>query len=274
MLPRTPLSPLDLPAAIAETQRASGASGVVDLLAPALAGARVRRDRDIDEFLPLLRSACRQTGRHREMVPVLRRIAELNPDRRHEVAAELAVVHGHLGEPAKGLTLLRSALAEQRKLPEGLRCLEFFVVAEVAAVVLGRPDLARQIAAAGRHAVPAEFRPRPEAEAVQPVLVAVRAVPATAASVRAAGVRAASVPAAGVPAAAGRAGGRPARSGPTADRVERPVQLVVARPVRDRELVLLRAQRGRRRGASPAFLRRFTHAVPPAAAQRVPAAAG
>jgi hypothetical protein len=120
----------------------------------------VRDDSDIDDYLPALKSACRQTRRYREAIPVLRRIAALNPARRHEVNAELAVVHGHLREPTQGVALLESALSAQRRLAVRRRSLAFFVVAEVAAVVLGRPALARAIAAAGHNVLPSAPRTR------------------------------------------------------------------------------------------------------------------
>ena len=159
MLPSALFSPLDLRDAIEETRRTSGPHGVVDLLVSALTDTRVRHDSDIDEYLPELKSACRQARRYRDAVPVLRRIAVLNPDRRHEVAAELAVVHGHLREAPAGVALLESALRAQRRLSERRRSFSFFVVAEVAAAVLGRPALAREIAAVGRNVVPATPMP-------------------------------------------------------------------------------------------------------------------
>jgi hypothetical protein len=169
MLPNALFSPLDLHDAIDEAHRISGAAGVVDLLTSALTDTRVRDDSDIDDYLPALKSACRQTRRYREAVPVLRRIAALNPGRRHEVAAELAVVHGHLREPTQGVALLESALAAQRRLPVRRRSLAFFVVAEVAAVVLGRPALARAVAAAGRNALPPARRTPVPATVAGPV---------------------------------------------------------------------------------------------------------
>jgi hypothetical protein len=171
MLPNALFSPLDLHDAIEEAERVSGAAGVVDLLTSALTDPRVRDDSDIDDYLPALKSACRQTRRYREAVPVLRRIAALNPARRHEVAAELAVVHGHLREPTQGVALLESALSAQRRLPVRRRSLAFFVVAEVAAVVLGRPALARAIAAAGHNALPAPSRTRVPLPARTPATV-------------------------------------------------------------------------------------------------------
>jgi hypothetical protein len=193
MLPNALFSPLDLHDAIEEAERVSGAAGVVDLLTSALTDPRVRDDSDIDDYLPALKSACRQTRRYREAVPVLRRIAALNPARRHEVAAELAVVHGHLREPTQGVALLESALSAQRRLPVRRRSLAFFVVAEVAAVVLGRPALARAIAAAGHNALPAPPRTRvpvparTPATAEQSVAVRARGEVPTAVAVRARG---------------------------------------------------------------------------------------
>lgn len=150
MLPDALFSPLDLHDALEETERAFGARGVVDLLVAALTDRRVRDDHEIDPYLDALKSACRQTRRYRDAIPVFHRIAELNPARRFEVAAELAVVHGHLGDPARGIALLESAYAQQRRLPAGRRCPEFCAVAEIAAMVLRNPTLARAIAALRR----------------------------------------------------------------------------------------------------------------------------
>lgn len=150
MLPDALFSPLDLSDVLDETEQAFGARGVVDLLVAALSDRRVRSDADIDRYLDALKSACRQTRRYRDAVPVVRRIAVLNPSRRYEVVAELAVVHGHLGEPARGISMLESAYAEQQRLPPGRRCLDFCVAAEIAAMVLRHPALARRIAAIGR----------------------------------------------------------------------------------------------------------------------------
>ena len=171
MLPNALFSPLDLHDAIEEAERVSGAAGVVDLLTSALTDPRVRDDSDIDDYLPALKSACRQTRRYREAIPVLRRIAALNPARRHEVNAELAVVHGHLREPTPGVALLESSLSAQRRLPVRRRSLAFFVVAEVAAVVLGRPALARAIAAAGHNVLPPAPRTRVPVPARKPAMV-------------------------------------------------------------------------------------------------------
>jgi hypothetical protein len=167
MLPSALFSPFDLHDAIEETRRSSGPCGVVDLLTSALTDPRIGRDADIDEYLPALKNACRQARRYRDAIPVLRRIAVLNPDRRHEVAAELAVVHGHLREPAAGVTLLETALRAQRRLPQRRRSLAFFITAEVAATVLGRPALAREIAAAGRNVLPAAPPPSPRPPVVE-----------------------------------------------------------------------------------------------------------
>jgi hypothetical protein len=171
MLPNALFSPLDLHDAIEEAERVSGAAGVVDLLTSALTDPRVRDDSDIDDYLPALKSACRQTRRYREAIPVLRRIAALNPARRHEVNAELAAVHGHLREPTQGVALLESSLSAQRRLPVRRRSLAFFVVAEVAAVVLGRPALARAIAAAGHNVLPPAPRTRVPVPARKPATV-------------------------------------------------------------------------------------------------------
>jgi hypothetical protein len=142
--------PLGLRDALAEATRSSGARGVVDLLAMVLTGRRVRSDSDIDAYLDRLKSACRQTRRHRELVPVLRRIVQLNPGRRHEVAAEIAVVHAHLREVATGVSVLEMAYRAQRRIGARRRSLEFCVLGEVAAIVLGRPDLAHEIAGLAR----------------------------------------------------------------------------------------------------------------------------
>lgn len=154
MLPDALFKPLDLQHVIEDVERRDGAHGVVDLLVAALTDRRLKRDSDIDTYLDALKVACRQTRRYKEIIPVLRRIGVLNPARRPEVAAELALVHGHLKDRAKGIALLEAAFAEQLRLPARRRSSGFCVVAEIAAAVLGRPALAREIAAMGRALVP------------------------------------------------------------------------------------------------------------------------
>jgi hypothetical protein len=158
MLPDALFKPLDLQHMIEEAERAYGARGVVDLLVGALTDRRVRRDSDIDIYLDTLKAACRQTRRYQEIIPVLKRIAVLNPARRPEVVAELALVHGHLKDPAKGIALLESTFAEQLRKPARRRSLQFCVVGEIAAAVLGRPALAREIATMGRRQAPGVVR--------------------------------------------------------------------------------------------------------------------
>jgi hypothetical protein len=150
MLPDALFKPLDLQHVIEDVERLDGAHGVVDLLVAALTDRRIKRDSGIDAHLDVLKLACRQTRRYKEIIPVLRRIAVLNPARRPEVAAELALVHGHLKERAKGIAMLEAAFAEQLRLPARRRSAGFCVVAEIAAAVLGKPALAREIAAMGR----------------------------------------------------------------------------------------------------------------------------
>ena len=139
---------LDL--AVEEAARAQGSRAVVDVLVSALTGAAVSSDALIDRHLDRLKSACRQTRRYRDAIPVIKRIAELNPTRRHEVAAELAMVHAHLGEHATGVALLQRALAAQRRLAPHRRSQAFWAAAEIAARVLGEPALAREVAELGR----------------------------------------------------------------------------------------------------------------------------
>src|SRR5690606_3672264 len=115
---------MDLADAVEHARRSQGARGVVDLLVSALTDPRVRDDRYIDRYLETLKPACRQTRRYRELIPVLHRIADLNPARRFEIAAELAVVHGHLGERDKGVALLESAYHQQLRLAPARRCPE------------------------------------------------------------------------------------------------------------------------------------------------------
>ncbi|HEY7225548.1 MAG TPA: hypothetical protein VH561_18390 [Micromonosporaceae bacterium] len=155
MLPPSLFAPLDLHAAVEEARRTQGAHGVVDLLVVTLTDRRVRSDADIDEHLDTLKAACRQTRRYREAIPVLERIATLNPERRHEVAAELAVVHSHLGETRAAVSLLESAVGEQHALPPSRRSLAFSLTAEVAAVLLRETALAQRCADLGRTAVAA-----------------------------------------------------------------------------------------------------------------------
>jgi hypothetical protein len=150
MLPASLFAPADLHAAVEETRRTQGAHGVVDLLVVTLTDRRLRSDADIDEHLADLKSACRQTRRYREALPVLHRVAALNPDRRHEMAAEIAMVHAHLGEHGVAVAALETAMAQQRRLPAWKRSLAFSLVAEVVAFALRRPELAAECAELGR----------------------------------------------------------------------------------------------------------------------------
>ena len=149
MLPASLFAPLDPRDAVEGVRRTQGAHGVVDLLVVALTDRRVRSDADIDEHLDTLKAACRATRRWSELVPVLERIATLNPERKHEVAAELALVHTHLGERAKALSLLETAVAQQRRLPAWRRSLAFSVGAEIVALLLRMPTLAQECVALG-----------------------------------------------------------------------------------------------------------------------------
>ena len=162
------LDPLALGATLTDARRTGGAPAVVDVLVAALTDRRVRCDADIDPYLDELKAACRQTRRYREAIPVLQRVATLNSARRHEMAAEIAVVHSHLGEPVKGVALLRTALTQQRRLSTRRRSLAFCVIAEIAAMVLGQSDLARELAALGRTVVLSWSPPAPVIE--QPAL--------------------------------------------------------------------------------------------------------
>src|SRR5690606_32417668 len=113
------------------------------------------------------------------VIPVLERIAALNPQRKHEVAAEVALVHVHLGQHAKSLSLLESAVAQQRRLPASRRSLAFTAVAEVVALLLGAPALAHECAALGESTATARATrahrtttPRRRTGLARPVLVA------------------------------------------------------------------------------------------------------
>ncbi len=166
MLPASLFAPLDPPAMVDEVRRTQGAHGVVDLLVVTLTDSRVRSDADIDEHLDALRAACRQTRRYREVIPVLERIAALNPSRRHEMAAEIALVHAHLGERAKAIAMLESAATQQLQLPVSKRSLAFSLIAEVTALLLRQPELAQRCADLGRStatAPPARARRTPAA---------------------------------------------------------------------------------------------------------------
>jgi hypothetical protein len=176
--------------AIEDARRQRGAHGVVDLLVSALSGVGVRRDADIDRYLDELKSACRQTRRYREVIPVLRRIEELNPARRYEVAAELAVVHAHLGEVDRGRALLAAAVAGERRLPAARRSAAFALIGEVAATVLRQPELARAVAAlrVSNSSTVELDQDTADTTAVQPVLVPVRPAPVPVAS-RSVGLR-------------------------------------------------------------------------------------
>ncbi len=150
MLPASLFVPADLNDAVEEVRRTQGASGVVDLLVTTLTDRRVRSDAEIDQHLDSLKAACRASRRYRETIPVLQRIAVLNPGRKHEVAAEVALVHSHLGEHGKALTLLESAVAQQHRLPAWRRSLAFSLVAELVATLLRQPLLAQECAALGQ----------------------------------------------------------------------------------------------------------------------------
>lgn len=154
-----------------ETRRAQGAHGVVDLIVVTLTNRRLRSDADIDEHLAALKAACRQTRRYREALPVLQRVATLNPRRRHEMAAEIALVHWHLGERDLAVAVLESAVAEQRSLPAWKRSLAFALVAEIAAMVVGRRELAVECAQLGRSSAtpaPRSARAATTARSVKP----------------------------------------------------------------------------------------------------------
>lgn len=168
MLPVTLLAPLELDDALEDARRTGGPHGVVDLLVAALTDRRMRSDTDIDEHLDTLKAACRQTRRYRDAMPVFHRIAALNPGRKHEVAAEIALAHAHAGERAKALSLLQSACSQQRRLPAWRRSLAFGVLAEIVATVLGQPTLAHECAALGRSTAAPVRRQRVAAE--QPML--------------------------------------------------------------------------------------------------------
>jgi tetratricopeptide (TPR) repeat protein len=147
------LAPPGRQATIDETRHAQGAHGVVDLIVGTLTNRRLRHDADIDEHLAALKDACRQTRRYREALPVLHRIATLNPRRRHEMAAEIALMHRHLGEHDLAIAVLEAAVTQQRSLPAWKRSLAFALVAEIAATVLGRRELAVECAQLGRSSV-------------------------------------------------------------------------------------------------------------------------
>jgi hypothetical protein len=179
MLPASLFAPLDLRDAVEEARRTRGAHGVVDLLVLTLTDRRVRSDADIDEHLEALKAACRVTRRWAEAIPVLERIAALNSDRRHEVAAEVALIHVHLGERGKALSLLESAVAQQRRLPAWKRSPEFAASAEVVALLLRAPSVVQECATLAEStatARPARAQrataPRRRSGLARPVLVA------------------------------------------------------------------------------------------------------
>lgn len=179
MLPASLFAPLDLRDAVEDVRRTKGAHGVVDFLVLTLTDRQLRSDAEIDEHLETLKAACRVTRRWAEVIPVLERIAVLNPDRRHEVAAEMALVHLQLGEAKKALSLLESAVAQQRRLPASRRSRDFAVTAEVVAMLLRAPALAQEcalLAESSAPARPARIRraaaPRRRSGLARPVLVA------------------------------------------------------------------------------------------------------
>jgi tetratricopeptide (TPR) repeat protein len=149
---------LALEEAIVDARRADGARGVVDLLVSVLTDPRISDDAQIDRYLDALKSACRQTGRYQDAMAVFDRIAELNPARRHEMMAERALAHAHRRERSAGTAILRTALAEQRRLPAAQRDTAFNVVAELAALALQQPELARRAASLRKTTMPAASR--------------------------------------------------------------------------------------------------------------------
>lgn len=190
MLTPSLIAPVGLQATIAETRRVQGAHGVVDLIVLTMTSRRLGSDADIDEHLAVLKAACRQTRRYREALPVLHRVATLNPDRRHEMAAEIALVHWHLGERSLAVATLETAVAQQRSLPPWKRSLAFSLVAEIAATVVGRSDLAAVCAQLGRSTVtpaprraPAATKARTAAKANTPNEPALAGWPTVGASV-------------------------------------------------------------------------------------------
>jgi hypothetical protein len=157
----TQFAPAGIQSTIEETRHAEDANCVVDLIVATMTSRRLGSDADIDENLAELKGACRQTRRYREALPVLHRIAALNPNRRHEMAAEIALVHWHLGERNLAVATLANAVAQQRNLLAWKRSLAFFLVAEIAATVMGRSDLAAVCLQLGRSTVtPAPRRAR------------------------------------------------------------------------------------------------------------------
>ena len=155
------LGPAGIQPTIEETRHAEDAHCVVDLIVATMTSRRLGTDADIDENLAALKDACRQTRRYREALPVLHRVAALNPSRRHEMAAEIALAHWHLGERNLAVAALATAIAQQRNLPACKRSLAFSLVAEIAATVMGRPDLAAVCVHLGRSSVtPAPRRAR------------------------------------------------------------------------------------------------------------------
>jgi hypothetical protein len=83
-------------------------------------------------------------------------------------------VHWHLGERSLAIATLESAIAQQRSLPAWKRSLAFSLVAEIAATVVGRSELAAECARLGRSSVrPAPLVTRTEtaARTVKPAAV-------------------------------------------------------------------------------------------------------
>jgi hypothetical protein len=182
MLPASLFAPLGLRNAVEDVRRTQGAHGVIDLLVLTLTDRQLPSDAEIDEHLETLKAACRVTRRWAEALPVLQHLAAVNPDRRHEFAAEMAFIHLQLGETKKALSLLESAVAQQLRLPANRRSRDFAVTAEVVALLLRAPALAQECAllaesaAPARPARPARVRraaaPRRRSGLARPVLVA------------------------------------------------------------------------------------------------------
>lgn len=131
---------------------------MVDLLVSVLTDPRISDDTQIARYLDVLKAACRQTGRYRDAMPVFDRISELNPARRHEMMAECALAHAHCRERSAGTAILRTAIAEQRHLPSSQRDAAFHVVAELAALALQQPEMARRAASLRKTTGPAANR--------------------------------------------------------------------------------------------------------------------
>lgn len=141
--------PLDLEDALDDAFD-EGGHAVVDLLGSALTDPRARGDEAIADYLDTLVGACRDTGRQRDGIDILHRLAKLEPDLAYTLIPDVAALHGEIGEDLVAVGLLRQAYVEQQSRPEAERDLAFYGGAAMVAVDLtGAAELTHALVSAG-----------------------------------------------------------------------------------------------------------------------------